>query len=104
MVYPANANVMNWAPRVATDADIPALEELIPLSARGLLPEYYPGATIEAALGPAFGVDERLIRDGTYFVVEDGGRIVGCGGWSRRPAVYGGDRERLDDDTSLDPA
>jgi GNAT superfamily N-acetyltransferase len=95
---------MNWTPRIATEADIPALEELIPLSARGLLPAYYPGASIEAALGPAFGVDEKLIRDGTYFVVEDGGRIVGCGGWSRRFAVCGGYRERPDDDAKLDPA
>src|SRR5688500_3462128 len=95
---------MNWTPRVATEADIPALEGLIPLSARSLLPEYYPVSTIEAALGPEFGVDEQLIRDGTYFVVEDGRRIVGCGGWSRRPAVCGGYRERPGDDTTLDPA
>ena len=59
---------------------------------------------MEAALGPVFGVDRQLIRDGTYFVVEHEGRIAGCGGWSRRRAVFGGDRDRLGEDASLDPA
>ena len=48
-------------------------------------PHYSP-AQIEAALGPVFGVDRQLIRDGTYFVVEHDAQLVGCGGWSRRKA------------------
>ena len=31
---------------------------------------FYSSAQIEAALGPVYGVDRQLIRDGTYFVVE----------------------------------
>ena len=58
---------------------------------------------MEAALGPVFGVGCQLIRDGTYFVVEHSGHMVGCGGWSRR-AVFGGDRARPVEDASLDPA
>ena len=76
--------------RLATEADIPALEHLIPLSARVLQAPYYTAAQIEAALGPVFAVDRQLIDDRTYFVVECDGKVVGCGGWSRRIAQYGG--------------
>ncbi len=90
--------------RLAIEDDILALEELIPLSVRGLQSAYYSAAQMEAALGPVFGVDRQLIKDGTYFVVEEAGQIVGCGGWSRRKAVFGGDRERAGEDGRLDPA
>ena len=90
--------------RLARESDIPALERLIPLSVRGLQATTYSPAQMEAALGPVFGVDRQLIRDGTYFVVENGEEIVGCGGWSRRKAVFGGDRERQGEDAELDPA
>ncbi len=58
---------------------------------------------MEAALGPLFGVDGLLIADGTYFVVEHSGEVVGCGGWSRRRAVFGGDKARTGEDGILDP-
>lgn len=90
--------------RLALPADIPALEVLIPLSVRGLQAAHYSTAQTDAALGPVFGVDRQLIRDGTYFVVEDSAEIVACGGWSRRRALYGGDRERVGEDAALDPA
>ncbi|EDY21291.1 GCN5-related N-acetyltransferase [Chthoniobacter flavus Ellin428] len=89
--------------RPARDSDIPVLERLIPLSVRGLQAATYSPAQMEAALGPVFGVDRQLIRDGTYFVVENGEAIVGCGGWSRRKAVFGGDRQRQGEDAALDP-
>jgi GNAT superfamily N-acetyltransferase len=84
--------------------DVPALEELIPLSVRALQGAHYSPAQMEAALGPVFGVDRQLIADGTYFVVEEAGRIVGCGGWSRRKAVFGGDRARGGADEMIDPS
>ena len=89
--------------RLATEADIPALEVLIPLSVRSLQAAHYSPAQMEAALGPVFGVDRQLIRDGTYFVVEDAEQIVGCGGWSKRMAVFGGDRARSGEDEWIDP-
>ena len=58
---------------------------------------------MEAAIGPVFGVDRQLISDGTYFVIEHEGEIVGCGGWSRRKAMFGGDRDRAGEDALLDP-
>ena len=84
-------------------ADVSALEELIPFSVRSLQAAHYSPAQMEAALGPVFGVDRQLIADGTYFVVEEMGRIVGCGGWSRRRAVFGGDRARSGEDEWIDP-
>lgn len=94
---------MIWEPRVARDGDVPALAELIPLSSRSLQAPFYSAEQIEAALGPIFAVDRQLIRDGTYFVVEHNGAIVGCGGWSKRKSLYGGDSGRMAEDTLLDP-
>jgi GNAT superfamily N-acetyltransferase len=99
---------MNWKPRLSSEDDIPALEALIPLSVRGLQAAHYSSVQMNAALGPVFDVDRQLIRDGTYFVVEDTGQIVGCGGWSKRKTLYGGDRDRAGEDAELnsqiDPA
>jgi hypothetical protein len=94
---------MNWQPRLARDQDAPALAELIGVSARTLQTPYYSAAQIEAALGPIFAVDRQLIRDGTYFVIEQNGTILGCGGWSKRKSLYGGDSGRPTEDDKLDP-
>lgn len=94
---------IQWIPRLACENDIPALEALIPVSVRALHAPYYSPAQIEAALGPIFGVDRQLIRDETYYVVEHGSHIIGCGGWSKRCALYGGDRDRKELDRELDP-
>ena len=94
---------INWEPRLAQEADIPQLEVLIPVSVRALQAAHYSPAQMEAALGPVFGVDRQLIRDGTYFVVEYESQIVGCGGWSKRRSLYGGDRDRVEADPELDP-
>jgi predicted N-acetyltransferase YhbS len=90
--------------RLAREADIPALESLVERSVRGLLARHYTPAQLDAALGPVFGVDRQLIRDGTYFVALNDGTPVACGGWSKRQAVYGGDRERAGNDAELNPA
>ncbi len=93
---------MNY--RLATLADVPALEELIPLSARKLQTEHYTAAQIEGAVGTVFGVDRQLIHDGTFFIAETEGRVVGCGGWSKRKTLFGSDRARSTPDPLRDPA
>jgi GNAT superfamily N-acetyltransferase len=91
--------------RLARDSDVAAIERLIPLSARALQAATYTPAQIEGALGSVFAVDRQLIADGTYFVAERHGAIVGCGGWSRRKTLFGGDRGDVPrDDSLLDPA
>jgi GNAT superfamily N-acetyltransferase len=52
----------------------------------------------------AFGVDSQLVADGTYFVAEDDGQLVGCGGWSYRATLFGGDARGGRDSSRLDPA
>jgi GNAT superfamily N-acetyltransferase len=85
-------------------SDFPWLGRLIAESARGLSGGDYTRAQIEAAIGTAWAVDTQLIEDGTYFVVETDQQIVGCGGWSRRRTLFGGDRQTGRDSTLLDPS
>jgi GNAT superfamily N-acetyltransferase len=93
-----------WSLRLATMEDIPELEVLIPLSVRKLQAATYTPAQIEAALGTVLGVDTQLIRDGSYYVAQAGSAIVGCGGWSRRRTLFGGDHVAVKDNSFLDPA
>ncbi len=88
--------------RKAELADAPALELLIADSIRALSPAY-SAEQIEGALGTVFGVDRQLIADGTYFVAEIDGELVGCGGWSKRKTLFGGDAGRQRDAALLDP-
>jgi GNAT superfamily N-acetyltransferase len=89
--------------RTATAADIPQLEALIARSARGLGTQDYRPSQIEGALRGAFGVDTQLLADQTYFVAEDDGRFVGCGGWSFRSTLFGSDARSGRDSSMLDP-
>jgi len=95
---------MDWTLRLAAITDIPALEELIPLSVRTLQAAHYSPAQMQAALGPVFGVDRQLIDDGTYFVAESEGQLAGCGGWSKRKSLFGGNKDRRETtENQLDP-
>jgi GNAT superfamily N-acetyltransferase len=89
--------------RLALATDVPALAELIARSARGLSAHDYRPAQVEGALRGAFGVDSQLLEDQTYFVAEDGADIVGCGGWSYRSTLFGGDSQSGRDASPLDP-
>ena len=95
---------MEYRLRRATLADRAALEQLIAESARGLSRGDYSDAQVEAAIATVFGVDTELIRDGTYYVAEAEGSPVGCGGWSRRRTLFGGDRYAARESGELDPA
>jgi N-acetylglutamate synthase-like GNAT family acetyltransferase len=89
--------------RLATRNDIPILEQLIQESVRQLSKGYYSENQIENALKHMFGIDTQLIDDGTYFVAQSVDQIVGCGGWSKRQTLYGGDRYKEAEDELLDP-
>ena len=88
--------------RIATKDDVPTLRALIDASVRGLQTRDYSAAEIERALATVYGVDTQLIADGTYYVAEESG-IVGCGGWSKRATLFGGDQYAGRVDALLDP-
>jgi GNAT superfamily N-acetyltransferase len=117
---PLTAQAINI--RLAVSADIPVLRALIDASVRGLQAQDYTPTQIEGALRTVYGVDSQLIADGTYFVAEadspqpvaepeDAGAthassqplIVGCGGWSKRKTLFGGDHWSGRQDALLDP-
>jgi GNAT superfamily N-acetyltransferase len=95
--------------RKAIAADAPCLRDVIEASVRGLQAEDYSPAQIEGALQSVYGVDSQLIADGTYLVAEvseihNRPEIAGCGGWSKRKTLYGGDQYAAREDSLLDPA
>jgi len=105
---------MNIRIRPAVSADIPILRQLIDASVRGLQAQDYTPAQIERALATVYGVDTQLISDGTYLVAETNAGadlhqtseallIVGCGGWSKRKTLYGGDQWTGREAALLDP-
>lgn len=89
--------------RLAVPGDVPRLRQLIEQSARELSRGYYTATEIDAAIRYVFGVDSTLIADRTYFVVMDGDVAAGCGGWSFRRTLYGGDQRPMGPPRRLDP-
>ncbi|MBA2622921.1 MAG: GNAT family N-acetyltransferase [Chthoniobacterales bacterium] len=90
--------------RVAELSDVDQIRDLIVVSARALSRDYYKSEQIEAAIAHVFGVDTTLIADATYFVAEEKGELVGCGGWSKRRTLFGGDQYAARDPGLADPA
>ena len=90
--------------RVATLADAPRIDALMKASAAAIFPAFYDATQTASAVRYVAQVDPDLLVDGTYFVIEDGGEVVACGGWSRRGRVYMGSANAPGDDRFLDPA
>jgi GNAT superfamily N-acetyltransferase len=72
-------------------------------SVRALFPRYYDERQTASAVRFVAQADPQLIADGTYFVLESSGDLVGCGGWSRRDRLYTGSGESAADGRLLDP-
>lgn len=90
--------------RLALPADLDALREVMALAIAELQKGFLTPEQI-AASNAVMGLDTQLIADRSYFIIESAGRIAGCGGWSRRATLYGGDHStRLRDPALLDPA
>jgi len=89
--------------RLARHADLDELRALMARAIDELQQAYLSPAQI-AASRRLMGVDTQLVDDGTYFVVEIGEAIAGCGGWSRRATLYGGDQTPGRSPALLDPA
>ncbi|MGD8326997.1 MAG: GNAT family N-acetyltransferase [Sphingomonadales bacterium] len=76
--------------RLATLRDCTALEVVMKASIEQLQSAFLTPEQIEASWF-FMGIDTQLIKDKSYFVIESEGRIAGCGGWSYRATLYGGD-------------
>jgi GNAT superfamily N-acetyltransferase len=76
--------------RLATEDDLPAIRALMDVAIAEHLKAYLDPAQVELSKS-IMGLDTQLIADRTYFLVEEEGRLAGCGGWSRRATLYGGD-------------
>lgn len=90
--------------RPATPGDVPAIRTLMDRAIGELQRGFLSEAEI-AASRAVMGLDTQLIVDGSYFLIEADGQLAGCGGWSRRATLYGGDHSAaLRDARLLDPA
>lgn len=95
--------------RIARPEDAPALD-LVMNAAIAELQRGFLSPEQVASSRMIMGLDRQLLADGTYFVIEavcegqEGNRIAGCGGWSRRATLYGGDHTPGRDAALLDPA
>ncbi|AGL14929.1 GNAT family N-acetyltransferase [Actinoplanes sp. N902-109] len=94
---------MSLASRLATREDLPELSPLINAAIMELQRDFLDDGQIRASRA-IMGLDTQLIDDGTYFVVLSDNRLAGCGGWSRRATLYGGDHSAGRDAALLDPA
>ena len=96
---------MTYKLRPAKIEEAPQLCDLIAASMRGLSQQDYTAEQIEGALEGSCSLDTQLIHDGTYFVLESSeGELAGCGGWSFRKTLFGGDAHTVRDAGELDPA
>ncbi|MCB2112336.1 MAG: GNAT family N-acetyltransferase [Parvularculaceae bacterium] len=93
---------MTLSIRVASEADIPAIKTLMAAAIEELQKGFLTPDEIEASKD-IMGLDTQIIADRTYFIVEDGTEVVGCGGWSRRKTLFGGDHSSGRDAAPLDP-
>lgn len=88
--------------RLATEADIPALTDLMKQAIEKLQSDFLSPEQVEASKA-VMGLDTQLISDRSYFAVSFVSLIVGCGGWSARATLYGGDHSARRDAALLDP-
>ena len=89
--------------RLAQRDDLDALRVLMDAAISELQKPFLDERQI-ASSRTIMGLDTQLIDDGTYFIVETNGRLAGCGGWSRRATLYGGDQSPGRNAALLDPA
>src|SRR5829696_9937035 len=88
--------------RLARRDDLEALKALMHFAIAELQKSFLDESQI-ASSRAIMGLDTQLIDDGTYFVVESDGQFAGCGGWSRRATMYGGDQTSGRSAALLDP-
>jgi GNAT superfamily N-acetyltransferase len=89
--------------RVAVADDVARIRPLMDAAIGVLLRPFLSPDQVEASR-EIMGLDTQLITDRTYYVVTSAEQVVGCGGWSRRATLFGGDHSAGRDAAVLDPA
>jgi GNAT superfamily N-acetyltransferase len=89
--------------RLARPEDFESLTKLMDAAISELQKPFLNDSQIRSSR-TTMGMDTQLIKDGTYFIVEILGDIAGCGGWSRRATLYGGDESPGRSAVLLNPA
>ncbi len=89
--------------RPATSADVPVIDELMKASIREIFSAFYDARQTASSIVHIGHVDTMLVEDGTYFVLECGGAVVACGGWSRRDKLFTGSADQEGRARALDP-
>jgi GNAT superfamily N-acetyltransferase len=90
--------------RLARPEDATVIDRLMKGSIRGIFPLFYDDRQTVSSMRYISAVDWMLIEDGTYFVIEEDGELIACGGWSRRNKLYSGSGAGSGDARRLDPA
>lgn len=93
---------MHLSYRLATEQDLAALRDLMNAAIAELQKQFLSAEQIIASR-TIMGLDTQLVTDQTYFVVEIENNLAGCGGWSRRATLYGGDTTPGRSPRLLDP-
>ena len=93
---------MTLTHRWARRDDLDALKALMDAAISELQKPFLDAGQI-ASSRAIMGLDTQLIDDGTYVIVESDGALAGCGGWSRRGTLYGGDHSTRRSAVLLDP-
>jgi GNAT superfamily N-acetyltransferase len=94
---------MDLSIRIATLDDVPAMAAVIDRAIDDLQRAFLSPDEI-AASRLFMGIDTQLLRDQTYLCAVVDGRVVGCGGWSWRRTLFGGDGSGdLIDPAPVDP-
>ncbi len=100
------AEKTSFTHRIATEADIPAIMDVMKASIAENMKGFLTAEEIVAAQ-ETMGLDSTLLEDGTYFIIEaeKNGETVaaGCGGWGKRKTLYGGNHTKGRDDSYADP-
>lgn len=94
---------LDIALRPASFDDVASMLDIIEPSITELLGAVLSPTLVEGSRA-IMGLDGTLIEDGTYWVAIADGVLCGCGGWSRRGTVYGGDHTAGRDARNLDPS
>ena len=90
--------------RLATRADLPAIEAVMRASMGALSAGFYDEQQAASAVRYIAVPDGQLIDDGAYFVVEEDSQVIACGGWSARKKLFTGTSDQVITDEWLDPA